>query len=118
MESREVLATNLKSLMRSANIRSQAELANLTGISQTQIGNIINRKKAASIDTLERLAKGFECDSWLLLAPVSVVENFDSADFAALMHCYIHLPHDGQKTIWDMTYHLYESTGRNYFSRS
>lgn len=110
MNNREVLASNIKSLMKHIGIRSQAQLSSLTGISQTQIGNIFRHEKAASIDLLERLANGLNCEPWLLLAPVNLLEEFGQPDFAPLIYCYSRLRPSDQNAVWDMTHELYEAT--------
>ena len=110
MKSRKILATNIKSLMQNAGIKTQAQLASMTGISQTQIGNILSQKKGASVDILERLATGLECDPWLLLAPITILENFEHADFLPFVHCFMRLHPDDQDTVWKMTHQLYESS--------
>ena len=114
MDSREILATNLKSLMNQSGIASQAKLASKTGVSQTQIGNILNQKKGASVDILERLAKGLVCDPWLLLAPVILLEGPEYTDFAPLLFCYVNLTESDQKAVWEMTHQLYEATNGCY----
>ena len=77
-------------------------------MSQTQIGNILNLKKSASVDTLQRLAIGLECDPWLLLAPVKLVTGPEYTDFAPLLYCYSRLSRDDQVAVWDRTHELYE----------
>ncbi len=114
MNNREVLASNIKSLMKQAGIESQAQLAKTTGISQTQIGNILRQEKAASIDLLERMANGLGCEPWLLLGPVDFLKEFKHADFAALLYCYMKLPANDQNDVWEMTHNLYESTNGYY----
>ena len=109
MSNRAILAANLMSLMEHAGIGSQAELARVTGVSQTQISNILHQKKAASVDILERLANGLECENWLLLAPATLVENYESTDFSPLVHCYMSLPHSDQEAVWSVAHELFES---------
>lgn len=92
MNNREVLATNIKTLMKKAGIRSQTQLARITGISQTQIGNILRQETSSSIDLLVRLANGFSCEPWMLLAPVTLLEEFGNTDFVPLVYCYVRLP--------------------------
>ena len=84
MNNREILASNIKTLMTHAGVQSQAQLSKFTGVSQTQIGNILRQEKAASIDLLERLANGLNCEPWLLLAPVSLLEESGQPDFMPL----------------------------------
>lgn len=110
MEIRKTLATNIKSLMNHAGIKSQAQLAQLTGISQTQISNILGHKKAASTDLLERLAAGLGCEPWLLLTPVAFLEEYGQTDYASLVYCYMRLRPSAQDAVWEMTHQLYEAT--------
>ena len=110
MKIREALATNLKSLMKHADIKTQAQLAELTGISQTQISNILCQKKATSIDMLGRLAVGLGCEPWLLLAPVTFLEEYGQTDYTALVYCYMRLRPDAQDAVWAITHELFEAT--------
>jgi len=118
MDGRRILARNVRSLMKQADISSQVHLARVTGISQTQIGNILRERKGASIDTLERLAEGLGCDPYLLLAPVTILEQFEVLEFAPLVHCFMRLPYDDQLTVWGLTHDLFESSNGFYFSRN
>jgi len=117
MDCREILATNLRSLMNESGITSQAKLATITGISQTQIGNILNQKKSASVITLEKLAKGLNCEPYLLLVPIKYLQNPGYIDFTPLMHCYLSLSETDQKAVWEMTHQLYEVTKGLYVPR-
>lgn len=47
---------------------TQHELAKMTKITFSQIGNIENQRIATSIDNIERLAKAFKIDPCLLLS--------------------------------------------------
>lgn len=114
MNNRRVLSTNIRSVMKKNGIRSQAQLANITGISQTQIGNILRHEKAASIDLVERLANGLNCEPWLLLAPVNLFEELGESDFIPLVYCYLKIPRDDQDAVWDMTHDLYEAANGFY----
>jgi len=110
MNNREVLAANIKALMKHYEIKTQAKLSKVTGVSQTQIGNILRGDKAASIDTLERLATGLHLNPWLLLAPVNLLVDFDQPDFVPLVYCYSRLRLQDQNDVWDLTHNLYETT--------
>ena len=113
MNNREILATNVRSLMKHASIKSQAELAGATGISQTQISNILHQRKSTSVDLLERLANGFDCERWLLLAPVTFLKEFGHTDFQPLLRCYVRLSLSSQKAVWELTHELYEANNPN-----
>jgi transcriptional regulator with XRE-family HTH domain len=118
MNNREVLATNVKTLMKKAGIKSQAHLSRITGVSQTQIGNILRHEKAASVDLLQHLANGLNCEPWLLLAPVNLLEEFGQPDFTPLIYCYSRLPPHEQNAVWDMTHELFEATNGFYSSNA
>lgn len=115
MSKREVLATNIKSLMKLADIRSQAELADITGISLTQINNILRQKKSASIDLLQRLADGLGCESWLLLVPTNFLKGHNNTDFMHLVYCYMRLRPNAREALWSLTHELYEATRETQF---
>ena len=118
MEYRKILAANLRSLMKLNDISSQKQLAGVTGVSQTQIGNILQCKKAASIDLLKRLSNGLNCEPWLFLVPVNLFEELRQNDFLPLVHCYSKLrPHD-QNAVWDIKYELFEATNGLCSSRA
>ena len=110
MNNREILAKNIKSLMKQAGIRSQADLASITGVSLTQISNILRHEKAASIDLLQRLADGLECESWQLLTPTTFLKDHDYMEFTKLVYCYMRLQPSAQEAVWSITQELYEAT--------
>lgn len=109
MNNRKVLANSIRVLMKRAGIQSQAQLASITGISQTQIGYILGQKKAASIDLLERLANGLDCAPWVLLAPANFMEEFGYPEVTPLLYCYMRLNQSDKDAVWDMTHDLYEA---------
>lgn len=55
MSLRDVLAKNLRSARKAANL-SQEALADLAGLDRTYIGSIERRRYAVTIDVLEKLA--------------------------------------------------------------
>jgi len=110
----ERLSTNLKSLMKQAGIKSQAELAVKTGISQTQISSILRLKKAPSIKTSEKLAVGTGCEPWVLLAPTLYVKEFHDSELQLMMYCYLRLLSDDQEALARMAQQLYEANRKSY----
>lgn len=114
---RERMSTNLKTLMKQSGMKSQAQLAGVTGISQAQISNILRAEKGASIDVLERLSKGLGCDPWVLLSPVDYVDAFNNSDLRLLVHCYLRLRPNDQDALKGMSQQLYEAThsGKPYW---
>ena len=110
MDFRKTVATNLRSLMHHADIRSQAQLAKLSGVSQTQIGNILRCQKSSSIDLLDRLANGLNCEPWLLLVPTHLLEVLRAEDFLPLVYCYSILIQRDRNAVWKMTHKFFEST--------
>lgn len=113
MNNREILAANVRSLMKHAGIKAQAELACVTGISQTQISNILHQRKSASIDLLGRLAGRLNCERWLLLAPVSFLEELGHTDYAAFLRCYMRLSLSSQEAVRELTHELHEAHNAN-----
>ncbi len=100
--------------MKQAGIQSQAQLADTTGISQTQIGNILRRERGASIDLLERLAGGLGCEPWVLLSPTGYVEAFSNSDLQVMLHCYLRLSINDQDVLKAMAQQLYASTRTSF----
>jgi transcriptional regulator with XRE-family HTH domain len=71
MEIRETLATNLRRLRQAAGL-SQEELAHRADIDRTYISSIERQQYAASIEVVDRLAKGLGVEaSELLQTPQS-----------------------------------------------
>ena len=113
MNNREILTANLRALMKQAGITSQAQLARLAGVSQTQISNMLSGRKSATIDMLERLATAFGCERWLLLAPPIYLENLNREDFEPLLHCYLRLAPGAQNAVWELIHQLYAANNMN-----
>ena len=68
-EMREIIAANLKRLRKAEGI-SQVALAKRVGLTHNYINDIEKVKKSGSIETIGRLAKGFEVEPYqLLLTP-------------------------------------------------
>lgn len=55
--------------MVAADNMTQRELATLSGVSQTQIGNIIRGANSPSVEIAEALAKPFDLTGWQLICP-------------------------------------------------
>lgn len=55
--------------MVAADNMTQRELAGLSGVSQTQIGNIIRGANSPSVEIAEALAKPFGLTGWQLICP-------------------------------------------------
>jgi transcriptional regulator with XRE-family HTH domain len=68
MEIRETLAINLRRLRQAAGL-SQEELAHRADIDRTYISSIERRQYAASIEVVDRLAKGLGIKASELLQP-------------------------------------------------
>lgn len=100
--------------MKRAGVSSQAELSQITGVSQSQIGNILRQKKGVSISVLERLAQGLESEPWLMLAPSDFFEKQNTGDFLPMMLCYMKLNEDAQASLWKIIYDLYDASSKGY----
>jgi transcriptional regulator with XRE-family HTH domain len=115
MEVHEALAINVAALMERLGIRSQSELAKLSGVSQAQVSNVLHQRRGCSVKLLDRLANALRVDPWLLLAPPGFVKKGGMTDVEPLMHCFLSLPEEDQKCIWRITHQLYSaSTGREF----
>ena len=68
MESREILAANLKRYRKAAGL-NQEELAHRVGIDRTYVSSLERQVYAASIDLLDRLAKALGIEAADLLKP-------------------------------------------------
>ncbi|THD60837.1 MAG: XRE family transcriptional regulator [Phenylobacterium sp.] len=66
MESREILAANLKRLRKAKGL-SQEELAHRVGIDRTYVSALERKVYAASIDLVDRLAKALDEEPRALL---------------------------------------------------
>ncbi|MGB7453040.1 MAG: helix-turn-helix transcriptional regulator [Lysobacterales bacterium] len=108
------VATNLKELMNQAGMRSQAQLAEATGVSQSQIGNILRGERSASVDTLECLANGLGCEPWLVLSPTTSLAYLKNHDIALIVHILLRLMPNDLEAILRITQQLYESTRTNF----
>jgi transcriptional regulator with XRE-family HTH domain len=79
MDIRETLAANLRKFRQAAGL-SQEELAHRAGIDRTYISSIERCVYSASIEVVDRLAKGLGVDaSDLLLLPKSPADEVSSA---------------------------------------
>ena len=67
MELRRIVARNLRRVRQQKGM-SQEELADAAGINRNYVGMIERCENAASIDTLERLAKALEVDPAVFLS--------------------------------------------------
>jgi transcriptional regulator with XRE-family HTH domain len=68
MDSRKILADNLKTLKAYADLPN-AKLAAKCGVSNGTISNALLAKNALDIDTLDAIAKAFHLSAWQLLVP-------------------------------------------------
>jgi len=69
MNSREILAANIKKLMvADPNLNTQAKLAAKASLAQKTVSNVLNKTgPAPTVSTLEGLAKAFKTAPWRLL---------------------------------------------------
>lgn len=67
---RAVLAQNLKALMKTkGGPNSQIALGKKSGVAQATIGRILKQETAASIETVDQLARAFGLEGWQLMVP-------------------------------------------------
>lgn len=81
----EVLATNLAHFMKQRGIKSQPELAKLSGVSQRTISNYLNpdlreqgisgKQPSAKLTEVDKIAKSMNIEAWDLLRDLSDTER-------------------------------------------
>jgi transcriptional regulator with XRE-family HTH domain len=86
-ETRKALGLKLKARMRAAHM-TQRKLSDLTGVSQTQISNIVRGKNACSIEMADALAKAFGMKGWQLLAPIEIADADHAQTLTNLVFAY------------------------------
>lgn len=65
----QYLISNLRQLMDASELKTQSQLAKASGVSQTNISNIMRGEILPTIGTVEALAAAFGLESWQLLTP-------------------------------------------------
>ena len=73
MTLRRILARNLKRLRKERGL-TQEELADLAGLNRNYVGMIERQENAASVDTLEALAKSLQVDP-IQVDPIRLIEQ-------------------------------------------
>ena len=73
MTLRSILARNLKRLRKERGL-TQEELADLAGFNRNYVGMIERQENAASVDTLEALAKSLRVDP-IQVDPIRLIEQ-------------------------------------------
>jgi transcriptional regulator with XRE-family HTH domain len=68
MNSTKTVAKNLKKIMEAKGL-SQNRLHELSGISQSSVGRIMEGKVAPRVDSIDAIAKAIGCQPWQLLVP-------------------------------------------------
>lgn len=96
-----MIGTRLKELRKKRGIKTQAELAELSGISHDTIKNLECERRMPSRDTLIKLAKFFDCEVEYLLG-----EERDgrvvSGDMAKLVEMLEGLPEEQRKIMFKL----------------
>ena len=99
LNTREILARNMKLLMQSTNIK-QAALAEKTGISQKTISNVLTGSShSATMDTVEKMAAYFRLKPYHLLIQDLPIEELLTTTIEELINCYANLPVTGKESI-------------------
>jgi antitoxin component HigA of HigAB toxin-antitoxin module len=68
---REVLASNLRHYADKQGVTLNA-LADFAGASRSQLYDVLARRKAATVDWVEKLARCLDVEPWQLLQPLSL----------------------------------------------
>lgn len=86
-----LLAHNLRELMRVHDIKTAVEVSSRTRVSDRMIGYILKQERAASIEILEMLARGFRIKPYQLLIDRSTMSAEELAD--QVMHYTLNQDH-------------------------
>ena len=84
----DTVVENLKLLMSRTGIDSQNALSRVSGVSQTQIGNILRHEQQPGMTVLAKLAAAFGVESWQLLAPSRWLGRLNASQVAELLDLY------------------------------
>lgn len=97
---KDILAKNVDFIIRKRDL-SEVRLSKLTGgeVAPKTINNIRNGRKAASVDTVELLAKALRLEPWQLLTPNLIDELKGGTCFGRLYKSYIQAPPEGREII-------------------
>lgn len=93
------LASNIELLMKRSGRDSQLKLAAASGVSQTQIGNILRAEKSPTISTLIKLAHGLRVSPWQVLAPPELLQRGMDKQFSDLLDCFLAADDQGRETL-------------------
>lgn len=85
---REVLATNLRALMKRRGW-TQEQLGKKAGISQTHVGNVLRKEVDPTTAMIAGFSRAFDIPEWLLLVPQLPVEILDSPEVPNLIKTYL-----------------------------
>lgn len=103
-KTRNALASKLKKLMEVEGM-TQRDLAAVSGVSQTQIGNILRGTTSCSTETADALAKPFGMSGWQLTA-AHIPANFrHSGSLNKLIAAYTNASDDLRKYIDSIVEH-------------
>lgn len=78
---------------------SQAALENASGVSQSQISNILRAATGCSIENADALAAVFGLQGWHLLIPSLPDDLINSPSISSLVETYVHADPEGRDTI-------------------
>lgn len=81
---RETLAANMRRLMADRDWK-QAELAERAGIAQKTVSQILTGSSAATIETVDAIARAFGIEVWQLLMPPASTELEKAQELARLV---------------------------------
>lgn len=95
----DTVVENLKLLMSRTGIDSQNALSRVSGVSQTQIGNILRHEQQPGMTVLAKLAAAFGVEPWQLLAPSRWLGRLNASQVAELLDLYAAADADGRRVI-------------------
>lgn len=85
LDSRKLLARNLADFMqKSPDLKTQGALHRKSTVAQATIGRILRCEVDATVDTVDKLARAFGLDGWILLHPKPDLKAHEGEFYAKL----------------------------------
>ena len=99
METKKMLADNLRRLMWDREMRTAADLSRASGVSQSMIGNILRAERHTTTDTLVKLAEALRVNAWVLLCSPELLDAATAPGAADLLRLFGGLDSEGRNTV-------------------
>jgi len=100
---RSTIARNLRALMAFHGLKQRA-MEVKTGVSQRQIGNILNGSTSCSVETADALAQPFGLTGWQLMVHNLPPELIESPNLGRLVQAYLDANDEGRELLDKMAH--------------